>query len=296
MRTSALAASRSSASPSGRSTCPSASIRSSTVRRRSRGTSGLGLLEEQVVEVVAHLGADLQHVAESAGGDQPDPGSGPLDDGVGDQGGAVHDAVDVGEFDPRLAGDALHTLADRDAGIGHAGELLAGEDHAPAFVDEHEVREGAPHVNADAAAAHARPRVAHSCLRWSMHCGPGSAGTDPAPRRGRTLPVRACGSSRAHHRRGYPPDGRFARCQGHDVEGTASKARRRRHGVEGTGSRRFTHTTAGSGKAAGGSITVAVDGPGRVRRDVALGDIVLDRSRIALRRVAIPATARKVQS
>ena len=119
--------------------------REAPVARRQR----LGLLQEQVVEVVAHLGADLQHVAKSAGRDQSDPGSVALDDGVGDQGGAVHDAVDSGELDPRLAGDALHALADRDSGVGRAGELLAGEDHVPLFVDQHEVGERAADVHAD---------------------------------------------------------------------------------------------------------------------------------------------------
>ena len=61
----------------------------------------------------------------------------------------MHDAVDPGELDPRLAGNALHALADRDAGVGRAGELLAGEDHVPFFVDQHEVGERAADVYAN---------------------------------------------------------------------------------------------------------------------------------------------------
>ena len=119
--------------------------REAPIARRQR----LGFLQEQIVEVVAHLGADLQHVAESTGGDEPHPRTGPLDDGVGDQGGAVHHAVDAGDLDARVARDALHTLADRDARVGRAGELLAGEDQVTFLVDQHEIGEGATDVHAE---------------------------------------------------------------------------------------------------------------------------------------------------
>ena len=121
--------------------------RETPVPRRQR----LGLLEEQVVEVVAHLAPDLQHVAKPARGDQAHPGTGPLDDGVGDQGGAVHDAVDARELDIRLAGDTCHAFADRNPRVGRTGKLLAGKNQVTHFVDQHEVGEGPSNVDADPA-------------------------------------------------------------------------------------------------------------------------------------------------
>ena len=51
----------------------------------------VGELQEQVVDVVALLGAHLQDVAEAARGDQAEAGAAALDQRVGDQGGAVDD-------------------------------------------------------------------------------------------------------------------------------------------------------------------------------------------------------------
>ena len=61
------------------------------------GHQRFGELQEQVVDVVALLGAHLQDVAEAARGDQAEPGAGALDQRVGDQRGAVHRVADVGE-------------------------------------------------------------------------------------------------------------------------------------------------------------------------------------------------------
>ena len=57
----------------------------------------VGELQEQVVDVVALLGAHLQDVAEALRGDQAEARAAALDQGVGDQRGAVHDVADVGE-------------------------------------------------------------------------------------------------------------------------------------------------------------------------------------------------------
>ena len=69
----------------------------------------------------------------------------------------MHDAVDVRQAHPGLAGDARHALADCHAGIGRAGELLAREDHVPLFVDQHEVGERASDVHADTSSPAHRP-------------------------------------------------------------------------------------------------------------------------------------------
>ena len=57
----------------------------------------VGELQEQVVDVVALLGAHLEDVAEAARGDQAEARAAALDQGVGDERGAVHDVADVGE-------------------------------------------------------------------------------------------------------------------------------------------------------------------------------------------------------
>ena len=53
-------------------------------------------LHEQVVHVVAVLAGDLDRVAEALGRDQRGPGALPLDDGVGDERGAVEDVGHAG--------------------------------------------------------------------------------------------------------------------------------------------------------------------------------------------------------
>ena len=61
----------------------------------------LGKGEEQIVDVVALLGAHFENVAEARRRDQPEPGAAPLDDGVGHQRRAVNDLADIGERDAR---------------------------------------------------------------------------------------------------------------------------------------------------------------------------------------------------
>ncbi len=56
----------------------------------------IGEAEEQVVDVVALLGAHFEAVAEALRGQQAEPRAAPLDDRVGDQRRAVHDLAHVG--------------------------------------------------------------------------------------------------------------------------------------------------------------------------------------------------------
>ena len=61
---------------------------------------GLRQLEEQVVDVVASLAADLQGVPEAGGRQQAGARSLALDQGVGDQGGSVNQPLDLRRVDP----------------------------------------------------------------------------------------------------------------------------------------------------------------------------------------------------
>ena len=99
---------------------------------------------------MAQLGADLEHVAEAACGDQARRHAAALDQGVGDQGGAVDDVPDL------LRGDIVavqhfphapqHGLVRRMRG----GENLAVEQASVAGIEHHQVGEGPADVHPDA--------------------------------------------------------------------------------------------------------------------------------------------------
>ena len=81
---------------------PAAPRRSSRRARRPRGGTrpgarnvGVSGVERQVVHLVAHLAADLEHVAEALGGDQADAGALALQHGVGRDRRAMHEAGDL---------------------------------------------------------------------------------------------------------------------------------------------------------------------------------------------------------
>ena len=59
----------------------------------------LRLFEEEVIKIVANFVTHLQDVTESLGGDQADLGALALDDGVGDERGAMNDVVEPADVD-----------------------------------------------------------------------------------------------------------------------------------------------------------------------------------------------------
>ncbi len=107
-------------------------------------------LQEEIVKVVADLAPHLQRVAEPGRGDEADLGAGALDDRVRHQGRAVHDAVEPAGVGPGFLQQPRHALGDGDAGVVRGGQSLAGEDQVAGFVDQHEIRERPPDVDADA--------------------------------------------------------------------------------------------------------------------------------------------------
>ncbi len=146
------AAARTSAASSGVSTLPSRSMRSATSRRWRRGTSGSGKLQEQVVDVVALLGAHLEDVAEAARGDQAETRAAALDQGVGDQRGAVHDVADVGEREPAACSSSARPSERADRWVVRRGQALVQADVVALRVEQDEVGEGAADVETDAVA------------------------------------------------------------------------------------------------------------------------------------------------
>src|SRR3989454_6859176 len=117
---------------------------------------GLGLRRQpEIVEVEPALPRDLQHVAESPGGDEPDPSASTLDDRVRDHGGAVGDRR-------RYPGGGAHR---RQTGQDAAREVrrgrrdLAGPE-PPGALARHEIGEGSADVDADAT-SHIAPLTAH---------------------------------------------------------------------------------------------------------------------------------------
>ena len=112
-----------------------------------------GLFVVEVVQPGSAVAPELQHVAETLGGDERGMGALLLDDSVGGDGEAVAHLGDRARFDAQL----LHTGADAVQHgaaviVGRAGDL-AGE-NAPVAAEKHDVGEGAANVHADAEVRH----------------------------------------------------------------------------------------------------------------------------------------------
>ncbi len=106
-----------------------------------QGTEGAA----QAVGLRPRAAAELQHVAEALGGDQPDPGDLAFEQRVGRRGRAVHDGlqdggIDAGRGEGRHEADRL--VVDRGR---HLGEL----DLVGAGIDRQKIGEGAADIDAD---------------------------------------------------------------------------------------------------------------------------------------------------
>ena len=117
--------------------------------------------QEQIIEIIAGLAANLDRVAKALRREQPDGGSGALDDRVGNQGRAMHNAVQIRWPQPRLLKQAGDPGNDGCAGILGRGEQLADVDQLAGRVVQHEIREGAADINANPGCARFRSH-AHS--------------------------------------------------------------------------------------------------------------------------------------
>ena len=117
-----------------------------------------GRRHAQVVAVVLEALAHLDHVAVARGGQHADLRALALEQGVGGDGGAVHDEPGVGQQPARSVpssrgeqGEAVHHA---DGRVGGGGGGL-GEAHAPRVVHPDQIGEGPADVDADA--QHLRP-------------------------------------------------------------------------------------------------------------------------------------------
>src|SRR5262249_24477654 len=109
-----------------------------------------GLIDEQVVHVVAALAPNLDGVAESRRGEETGARTLTLDEGVGGERRPVDERAHVGGRAARVIQHADHALLDGLRGILGRGEELAEGEGARAVVDPDQVREGAADVHADA--------------------------------------------------------------------------------------------------------------------------------------------------
>ena len=125
--------------------------------------------EKQIVEVVTCFAPHLDHIAKALGGDQADGRAGPLDHRVGDQRGAVHDAVQIGGVEIRLLQQAIDAGDDRLARIVRCRQQLAGVDEIAPRIVQHEVGERAADIDADANSAPGHRYFAPYCVRAA--CG-----------------------------------------------------------------------------------------------------------------------------
>ena len=107
------------------------------------------LVDEEVVDVVAELPLDLEHVAEPLGRHQEGPGPLPLDDEVGAERRAMHGLLHVGHGRPRPLEQRVEALQHALGGVAGRREVLADHDGARGHILEREVGEGAADVEAE---------------------------------------------------------------------------------------------------------------------------------------------------
>ena len=113
---------------------------------------GVGLLDVEVVLVVAPLTGDFEDVAESRGDDGPDGGAPALDQRVGRQRGPVDDRADVARRKPRPRQRQPGAVEDRAHRVVRGGEDLDGV--AGAVVLHRHVGERAADVDGEPGACH----------------------------------------------------------------------------------------------------------------------------------------------
>ena len=146
----------------------------------------LGLVPGQVEHVGHADAADLQHVAEAAGGDETGPGAGALEEGVGADGGAVQHLLDAGGVEVELleqGGDARHHGAARI--VRRRGDLALAQD--PVARHDDDVRERTPDID----------RNPHASLHFPRR--PLSSGGDAASGHRRCQGTNHLISLRAYH-------------------------------------------------------------------------------------------------
>ncbi len=126
------------------------------------GDQRIGELQEQVVDVVALLDAELEDVAEAAGGDKAEAGAAAFDQSVGDQGGAVDHVADVGERKLRRLQQFGEALEGADRWVVRRGQAFVQADFRKFRIQQNEVGEGAADVETDTVAGRGGHAYVHS--------------------------------------------------------------------------------------------------------------------------------------
>jgi hypothetical protein len=111
-----------------------------------------GKRQEQIVDVVALLGAGFQHVGEAGGGDQAQHGALALDHRVGDERGAVDDLRHLGQRRAVVGDDAVQPLQRADRRVLRRGEAFVQPQRAGGRIGQHEIGEGATDIETKAQA------------------------------------------------------------------------------------------------------------------------------------------------
>jgi hypothetical protein len=109
----------------------------------------LGHLDEEVVELVLALAADLQHVAKSGRGQQAGLGALALDQRVGEERRGVDDAADLLGFCPRLLQHLARAQKRAARRIVGRRAFLPDDGAAVARIVDDEIGEGSPDVDAE---------------------------------------------------------------------------------------------------------------------------------------------------
>ena len=105
----------------------------------------LGLLDAEIVLVVAALVGDIEDVAEALRGDQGRPCAAPFDDGIGGKRGAVDEYTDIAETLARITKDEAYPVENRLLRALRRRQQLARDPTAPLF--QNHVRERAADVD-----------------------------------------------------------------------------------------------------------------------------------------------------
>jgi len=110
--------------------------------------------EEQIVDVVALLGAHLEVVAETLRGEQTEPCAAPLDDRIGDERRAVNDLADIRGGDAGLGRKDAKAFERRYRRILRRRQTFVERDAALLVIIENKVCESPADIEADTVSFH----------------------------------------------------------------------------------------------------------------------------------------------
>ena len=117
----------------------------------------IGILQEQIVNIVALLSAHFEHVAKALGGDQPELRAPAFDQRVGDQGRAMHDIADIAKRDARARHQLGKPRERADRRIIRRGQAFMQPNGILPRVQQDEIGKGTPDIKSDPPPCRHRP-------------------------------------------------------------------------------------------------------------------------------------------